>query len=835
MLLYTKVETYGNKIYFSGIKNGKKVNVESTFKPCYFVESQSNKETQYKSITGAPLIKRECDIKDYYNIETNKNYHGTIRPQYQFINQYFPDLEEFDSNYIDVWFWDIEVEVIDKFPTPENADSPINLITLKKKGSNKFIILSTKDYDLDLEKAGISNYQVEKKIYETEVDLLNSFCKFLRRVSPQVLVGWNSIFFDWIYITNRIKNILGEDALRSASPFGFCKRIQVQNVNKDYPEPVLDLGGIVNLDLMSAFRKYTFKEYESYSLDYIATDILGLRKLKEPNMSFKEFMTDYWDDFVLYNLYDVYLVEQIENKTNLLELIFTLAYVSGVNYIDVFSETRVWDSIIYRHLYKQNIIIPPKKNNKSKEFPGGVVKDTIAGIHDWVAVFDFKSLYPSIIRSLNLSFETINNDNSSWEVSLDEIKQNKPIHPDYCTSAAGYLFSLEKTGTFPVLMEKFFNKRVEFQKLKKQHKGTPKEAIYDSFQLTFKILINSLFGAIGTPYFRFYDYRIACSITMTGQLAAKWVIEYTNKKLNEYFDTVDEDYVVANDTDSVMYSLYKLKNSLLSKEENFRKIIEFSKKKLSKWIEEAIDIFCNTLNTKERVLLMEREPLAIKGFFQTKKRYILRIVEIDENYSEESYYKIRGLNSVRSSTPEFFRNKLNEFYEKLLSDDFDNSQIESFVESAYVQLQNYDLTKISNSCKANNIEKYLAKDGTILKGCPYNVRAAINYNKLIIENNLEYKYPIIKSGDKVKILYLKENNPYGITVIAFKTIPPEDVIDLKTWTDYAKMFTKELISPVEKVCEVIKYNEGKVKFNDIINPPKPRKSRKKKEVSEECL
>ncbi|MEM0354823.1 MAG: DNA polymerase domain-containing protein [Thermoplasmata archaeon] len=824
MLLYTKVETYGNKIYFSGLKNGKKVNVESKFKPCYFIESQ-NKNSEYKSIYGAPLLKRECEIRDFYNIESNKNYHGTIRPQYQFINEYFPDLEDFDSKLIDVWFWDIEIDVNDKFPSPEFADAPINLITLKRKSSNKFIILSTKDYNLDLSKAELENYSYDKRIFNSEKEMLISFCNFLRSIRPHVLVGWNSIFFDWVYITNRIKNIIGEEYLKSASPFGFFKNIQVQNISKDYPEPVLDLGGITNLDLMSIFRKYTFKEYESYSLDYISSEILNLRKLKQPDMSFKEFMNDHWDDFVLYNLYDVYLVEQIENKTNLLELVFTLAYVSGVNYIDVFSETRVWDSIIYRHLYKNKIIIPPKKSNKSKDFPGGVVKDTISGIHDWISVFDFKSLYPSIMRSLNLSFETINQSESIWEIDIEDIEKNQPIHKDYCTSAAGYLFRKDITGTFPILMEKFFNKRLEYQKLKKQNSGTPKELIYDSFQLTFKILINSLFGAIGTPYFRFYDYRIACSITMTGQLAAKWVIKYTNKKLNEYFGTYDKDYVIANDTDSVMYTLGLLGSSD-NKEQDFYKVLEFSKEKLQKWIEEAIDILCNSLNTKERVLFMEREPLAVKGFFQTKKRYILKIVEKDEKYSETPYYKIRGLNSVRSSTPEFFRKKLNEFYEYLLSDDFNLSLIEDFVEKSYEELKQYDLSKIANSCKVNNIEKYLDNEGNILKGCPYNVRAAINYNRLIKEYNLEDSYPIIQSGDKAKILYIKEGNPYNISVISFKTQPPLEILDLKVWTDYSKMFTKELISPLEKVCEVINYNGGKIKFSDVLNPPKPKRKRK---------
>lgn len=828
MLLYTKVETYGNKIYFSGVKDGKKVNVESNFKPSYFIPSSNNNLTEFRGTDGTPLIEKECDVRDFYNIETNKKLYGTIRPHYQFINKYFPQIDEFDSKYIDVWFWDIEVEVLDKFPSPELADAPINLITLKKKGTKEFIVLSTKDYNLDLSKAELLDYKCTKKIYNTESEMLISFCNFLNKVRPHVLIGWNSIFFDWVYITNRIKNILGEEYLKSASPFGFYKKIQVQNVAKDYPEPVLDIGGICNLDLMQIFRKYTFREYESYSLDYIATDILGLKKLKEPDISFKDFMTNHWDDFVLYNIFDVYLVEQIELKTNLLDLVFTLAYVAGVNYIDVFSETRLWDSIIYRHLYKQKIIIPPKKSNKSKDFAGGIVKDTITGIHDWIVVFDFKSLYPSIIRTLNLSFETIQNE-SCWEITVDDIKKGKPINENFSVSAAGYFFSKEVNGTFPILMEKFFNKRLEFQKLKKEHKGTEKELVYDSFQLTFKILINSLFGAIGTPYFRFYDYRIASSITMSGQLAAKWLIEYTNRKLNEHFGTVDEDYVVANDTDSFMFSLHRLNDKSLSKEENFNLVLDFSKNYLEKWLNEAIDVFCNVLNAKEKVLKVEREPISSKGFFQTKKRYILKIVEKDESYTEDCYYKIRGLNSVRSSTPEFFRTKLNQFYEKLLMDDFEISQIEDFVKEAYQEIKEYDLGKIATSCRVNNIEKYLDKEGNILKGCPYNVRAAINYNKLITENKLQDNYPLIKSGEKAKILYLKENNPYGITVISFKDNIPYEIIDFKNWTDYAKIFSKELISPLEKVCEAINYNQGKILFAEEIIAPKKKRTRKKKE------
>ena len=272
--------------------------------------------------------------------------------------------------------------------------------------------------------------------------------------------------------------------------------------------------GISVLDYLDLYKKFTYTNQESYKLDYIASVELGEKKLENPYDNFKDFYTKDWFKFVKYNIHDTELVDKLEDKMKLIELVYTLAYSSKINYEDVFSPVRMWDMIIFNYLYERNIAVPLKEDNgKSEVFEGAYVKDPLVGPHMWVASFDLNSLYPHLIMQYNMSPETLTD--MRIDTNVEKLLASTPIDVPVgmTTTANGWCYSKDQKGFLPALMEEMYGNRSKYKKqmLKAEqeyeHNKDP-QLVKDisrlkNLQMAMKIALNSAYGAIGNKYFRY--------------------------------------------------------------------------------------------------------------------------------------------------------------------------------------------------------------------------------------------------------------------------------------------------------------------------------------------
>jgi DNA polymerase elongation subunit (family B) len=250
-----------------------------------------------------------------------------------------------------------------------------------------------------------------------------------------------------------MKRVCGDSYVDKLSPWEIVRDKKIR-VNADKTIDSYAFVGVAILDYLALYKKFTYTNQESYRLDYIAQVELGENKLENPEENFKDFYTKHWDLFVKYNIHDVELVDKLEDKMRLIELAFTLAYSSKINYEDVYSPVRMWDVIIYNYLRDKNIVIPLQKDSvKSEAFEGAYVKDPLVGPHKWVASFDLNSLYPHLIMQYNMSPETLTD--TKLDVNVEKLLAGTPIEvPDgLCTTANGWCYRKDVKGFLPALMQ----------------------------------------------------------------------------------------------------------------------------------------------------------------------------------------------------------------------------------------------------------------------------------------------------------------------------------------------------------------------------------------------
>ena len=238
---------------------------------------------------------------------------------------------------------------------------------------------------------------VKAFIYDTERDMLKNFIEWWVHNTPDILTGWNVNLYDVPYIARRVNRTLGEKWMKSLSPWNRAneREVYVQG-RKNY---AYDVSGINILDYLDLYRKFTYSNQESYRLDHIAFVELGQRKVDHSEYdNFKDFYTSDWQKFIEYNIQDVELIDRLEDKMKLLELAITMAYDAKANFEDVYSQVRMWDTMIYNYLTDRNIVVPPRKGSKKDEkYAGAYVKEPKPGRYDWVVSFDLNSLYPHLI------------------------------------------------------------------------------------------------------------------------------------------------------------------------------------------------------------------------------------------------------------------------------------------------------------------------------------------------------------------------------------------------------------------------------------------------------
>ena len=820
MKFYKNVDQVGDRILVRGCDGYKEIRFRDEFRPTLYVNSK--KESKFSTLYGEPVRPiqpgtiRDCkqfcqqyDEVDGFEISGNQMY------LYQWISDNFPGEVDYDPSKIRVFTIDIETAAENGFPDIESADQEILLISVKDSFTGLYHVWGSKPFEN-------SHTDVSYTLCADEQELLRKYLAWWIENYPDVITGWNVQLFDVPYICNRLDRILGTKETKLFSPWKLLSSREIYIQGRK--NICYDVSGITVLDYLDLYRKFTYTNQESYRLDHIALVELGSKKLDHSEFdTFKEFYTQDWQKFVEYNIHDVRLVDQLEDKMKLMDLAFTLAYDAKVNLEDVFSQVRMWDSIIYNYLRKRDIVIPPKhRNEKSDKYAGAYVKEPKTGRYDWVVNFDLNSLYPHLIMQYNISPETLR-ETRHPSASVEGILNGEvSIDGDDCVCANGAQYRKDVRGFLPELMEKIYDERSIYKRnmieAKKKYQKEPsltlekKISKFNNFQMARKIQLNSAYGAIGNEYFRYYKLANAEAITLSGQVSIRWIENKINEYLNNLLQTNNVDYVIASDTDSIYLNLGPLVDKFFaSKSDDKIKIVELldkiCKDQLEPFIEKSYQELASYVSAYEQKMIMKRENIADRGIWTAKKRYILNVWDSEGVRYKEPKMKIMGLETARSSTPQYFRDKLYAAFKIIIGET--NDELISFVNGVRAETKNRPYEEIAFPRGCNGLGKYHSRNDIYSKGTPIHVRGALLYNHYVNKNKITNKYPLIQEGEKIKFIYLKTPNPMKEDCISFfSQIPKEFNVD--NYIDHKKQFDKSFLKPLENVLDCIGWRSKKV-------------------------
>jgi len=820
MNFYKSVIEHKGKILVRGIHDGKEYKERIDFGPTLYsltqektefktLQGQNLKPITFKTIDGARRFRREV-------VTENSPIYGLERYHYQYINKFHPDNIDWDKKFIKIFTLDIETSCESGFPDVQNPIEEILCITVKNQSNKQILTWGTGDYKTD--RTDITYVKCK-----SEKELMFEFMKFWIKNYPDVTTGWNTKFFDIPYLLSRITLVAGEKVAQKISPWNLIQKEEI--LVRGRPQTVYNILGITNLDYLDLYQWFIPTRQESYKLDFIGELELGRGKDEMKHDTFKDWYTNDFQSFIDYNIQDVEIVDALEDKLGLIDLSLTVAYESKVNYGDIFSQVRVWDTLIANHLLKKNICIPPREDNtKDEKYEGAYVKDPILGMHKWVVSFDINSLYPHIIIQYNISPEKIIGLNSEGisvnkmldkSTSLDYLKDKNA-----CITPNGALFKNDSQGFLPEMMETMYNERVIFKNrmliAKKEYEKTKDPSLVreisrcHNIQWARKIALNSAYGAVGNEYFRYYDVRQASAITTAGQFIIRFIEEKVNTYLNDILKPENKiDYIVASDTDSIYVTLDKLVEQTC-KDKTEDQICNF----LNKVVDSRIEPFLNKCfeeladytNAFKNCMVMKREVIANKGIWVAKKRYMLNVLDEEGVRLSQPKLKIMGIEAVKSSTPQVCRGKIKEAIKIIMSKDEDTLQ--KFIADFKKEFFTMSAEQISFPRSCNNMKKYYDSNNIFIKGTPIHVKGALIYNHQIKQFKLKSKYPLIQEGDKIKFLKLIEANPFKFDVISYITTLPKE-FNLQQYIDYETQFEKTFLDPMRFILQSIGWSQEK--------------------------
>jgi len=731
--------------------------------------------------------------------------------------------------------FDIEVEMITGIPDPTQGNNEVTSIAYHDSATNQYTILVL-DKKRKLENKTTEN----KKVIPCpdEKTLLLKFIDAIQEIQPHVMTGWNCDAFDIPYLYNRIKRVLGKKQANSLSVIGEMFYSPYRNR--------YTIGGTSVLDYMTVYKKFSYKELPSYALNAVCMTELGRGKVEyEGNLD--DLMENDIDTFIEYNITDVELVIELDKKLQYIDLVRGIAHVGHVPYEDFVYSSKYLEGAMLTYLKHIGGVVAPNKpadrqekmqelkESGEKGFIGAFVKDPVPGRYDWMYDLDLTSLYPSIIMTLNISPETkiakiedwnaedfLRGKKDEYIVGNDRISKEKlKAFLDkykYTVSSNGVMYSSDKTGLIPAILSDWFDKRVEYKnEMKKWGKAgnTEKYEFYKKRQLVQKILLNSMYGILGLPAFRFYDIDNAEAVTLSGQTVIKKTEAAINMKYNKELKTDDIDYVQYVDTDSVFVSCLPLVNNRFPDidtndiETMTPKIYEIATE-VQDYVNQFYDVFAKKIfNTDKHRLEIKQEMIGRTGFWQKKKRYALWI--ISDNGVPMDKLEVKGLDIVRSSFPKSFQKCMKDVMIDILKGK-DKNEIDEYILTFKKNLNDVLINEIVKTSSIKDIKKYETpvKDdvlGKYAKGTPSHIKAAINYNKLLTIFGCPPKYPPIKNGDKVKIAYLKSNK-YGLEELAFRgDSDPEEIIQfVKDYFDANELFVSELDGKLKNFYEAMQWD-----------------------------
>ncbi len=813
---YTNVQVIYNNILFRGIVDGKRVSWKEPYEPTIFVPT--TKPSKYKLLDGTAVdtmkvgtVRETRDFIDSYKDVENFKIYGNQNYQYCYIADKYTEDIVYDKAKLSIVNIDIETDTEFRFPDPETATEKILSITIIRDGQTWVLGMPPEGQTFK------HGPEVTYHEFGDEGDMLLFFIQLWKFLDPDIITGWNVQFYDIPYLVNRLTNVFDKKTAEKMSPWG---RIAFRTATFYGQEhQAVTLVGTSILDYLEMYKKFTYTQQESYKLDHIADVELGEKKLDYSEYgSLHNFYTQDYQKFIEYNIRDVELVDRLDDKMKFIDMVLALAYSAKVNYQDTFTQVRMWDTLIFNRLKRQNIVLPPvQRQRKDHSYVGAYVKEPQVGMHNWVVSFDLNSLYPHLIQQYNLSPETLMQESgrpSDPYISIDQLLDRTPdlsFLPSINATVTpnDEYFRTDKRGFLPIMMEELYTERKKYKSMmieaeKKLQTCSPLEAMAlkneiarcNNMQLARKVQLNSAYGAIGNQYFRFYDTRIAEAITMSGQLAIRWIERAVNRYMNELLSTEDVDYIIASDTDSIYITFDTFIQNVMPGAKT-SKIVDFlakiSESKIKPFIDRSYQELADYTNAFDQKMFMDREIIADKGLWTAKKRYILNVHDSEGVRYAEPKLKMMGIEAVKSSTPGACREKIREAMIIMMNDT--QEDIIAHIDAFRIEFMKLKPEQVAFPRGINGLKKYDAGNGACKPHTPIHVKGALIYNELLKKHKLGRLYQKIQDSDKIRFLYLKEQNPLFVNVISIADELPEE-FGLENYIDYEKQFEKAFIDPL---------------------------------------
>ena len=770
---------------------------------------------EYTSIYGDKLTKIYKFKKDDPDL-----FESDVAETTRALVDLYSDSDDVSEGHVILTF-DIECEMESGLPDPQEAKNQLTSIAMHDSATNQYWVLV-------MDKSGtLKEKTTDKAIvlpFQREEDMLLKYLDIYEEINPSIVTGWNIDYFDTPMLYNRIKRLLGEKHANRLSPIGEC-----------FWSPYRSrffMAGVSYLDYLSLYKIYNYGELPNYRLDTVAQIELGKGKIEyEGNLD--QLFRDDIEKFIEYNLVDVELVVEFDQKLQFIDLCRGICHAGHVPYEDFVYSSKYLEGALLTYLRRKNLVAPNKpadrqermqeiRDNNEEKFIGAYVKDPIVGKYDWIYDLDLTSLYPSIIMTLNISPETKMGKIDNWDSGkfikgeIDEYYINgNPVPKErvkqvldeqgWSVSSNGVLYRTDKVGCIPGILDLWFQKRVEYKdEMKKYGKQGDKQKyeFYHKRQLVQKILLNSLYGVLGLPAFRFYDLDNATAVTTTGQTVIKSTADMANIKYNKELGNPDLDSNIYIDTDSVFFSAVPLLDKRKpdwknNDQDTIAKYVNEIAEEMQDYLNNFYDMFSSkVLNVpadKHR-LEIKKEYVAKAGLWIAKKRYAQWI--ISDNGVPVDKLDVKGLDVKRSSFPKAFQECMGTVLIDILKGKTEQ-EISDYVLNFKKKMSERPMLEIAKNSAVKNLSKYIPKGKKQLfqwvTGTPAHVKAAIAYNDCLKHFDAPYKYEPMKNGDKVKWVYLK-NNPLGLDAVAFwgHSDPPEIEDFINTYIDHNKIFEREL-------------------------------------------
>jgi len=808
--------------------------------PATYVFYYDDPRGKFRSIYGNSVsrfsTRNNKEFRKELRIQSGKGiYESDINPVFRCFEDNYKGQ---DAPRLQTCFFDIEVDFDPErgFSKPDDPFNPITAISLYLDWLDQLVTLVIPPKSMSAETAKEIAEQFENTmLFDREEDMLNTFLDLID--AADVLSGWNSEGFDIPYTVQRITRVLSKDDTRRMCLWNqFPKQRTFERFGAE--NLTFDLIGRVHMDYMQLYRKYTYEERHSYSLDAIGDHELGERKTQFEG-TLDQLYNQNFKTFIDYNRQDTMLLARLDKKLRFLDLANELAHANTVLLQTTMGAVAVTEQAIINEAHERGLVVPNRKERLTDEdtqAAGAYVAYPKKGIHEWVGAIDINSLYPSAIRALNMAPETIvgqlrptmtdryikdkMNSGSSFaaaweglfgsleytavmeqqrgtEITIDWQDGEETVHsaPDvwkmifdsnqpWILSANGTIFTFENEGVIPGLLARWYRERKELQAKLKEATSKQDQEFWDKRQLVKKINLNSLYGAILNPGCRFFDKRIGQSTTLTGRAIAYHMDAYVNECITGKYDHVGE-AIIYGDTDSVYFSAWPV----LSKEVREGRM-EWSKEMCVQLYDSIADQVNDSFpGFMERafhcpremgsIIKGGRELVADRSLFITKKRYAVNIYDKEGKRKDvdgkTGSIKAMGLDLKRSDTPKVIQDFLWDLLERVLN----GSQRDEIIE--IIRKFKYEFTERpgwekGSPKRVNNLTQYQKKEEREGRAnMPGHVRAAMNWNNMRRMNSDNYSLQIV-DGMKTIVCKLK-SNALGWTSIGY----PTDEMHLPQW------------------------------------------------------